>query len=87
MNGARSRLELLRRIQALEFTAIDLNLFLDTHPRERRALEDYNRVVRELAAAKREYEEAYGPLVNFGHAPSPDGWRWIDEPWPWEVEN
>lgn len=87
MRDEHRRLELLRRIQALEFTAIDLNLFLDTHPREQRALEDYNRVARELAAAKREYEETYGPLVNFGHAPSQGGWRWPDEPWPWEVEN
>lgn len=79
------RLELLHRIQALEFAAIDLNLFLDTHPQERRALTDYNRIVAELQELKRRYEETYGPLTNFGHAPSRYPWQWVETPWPWEM--
>ena len=41
--------ELMLRIQALEFTAVDLNLYLDTHPCDARALADYNQVVAALA--------------------------------------
>lgn len=82
----RARCKLLCKIQALEFFAIDLNLFLDTHPRSRRALADYNRTVADLQRLKEEYEERYGPLTNFGGSPN-EGcrWLWIDEPWPWET--
>ncbi|MDI9568500.1 MAG: spore coat protein CotJB, partial [Bacillota bacterium] len=44
----RDRRELLLKIMALDFTALELNLYLDTHPRDARALEDYNRVTQEL---------------------------------------
>ncbi|MBP1853679.1 spore coat protein CotJB [Metaclostridioides mangenotii] len=32
------------------------------------------------------YENQYGPLTNFGYAPSRSPWQWNDEPWPWEKE-
>jgi spore coat protein JB len=35
------RLSMLKEIQALEFFAIELNLFLDTHPGDRAALRDF----------------------------------------------
>lgn len=76
---------MLCELQALEFFAVELNLFLDTHPRNCRALADYNRTVMELWTMKRAYERCYGPLVNFGFSPSPGKWRWIDEPWPWKI--
>lgn len=69
----------------LEFTAIELNLYLDTHPEDQRALSDYNATVQELMGAKMAYEARYGPLLNYGFSPSPQTWRWIEEPWPWEM--
>ncbi|MCR4419782.1 MAG: spore coat protein CotJB [Clostridia bacterium] len=79
------RRELLRKIMALEFSALELNLYLDTHPNDDRALADFNQVAHELAGLKQEYEHRYGPLFNYGWGPSHDCWRWPDEPWPWEV--
>ena len=61
-----------------------LNLYLDTHPNDCRAMNEYNCYVRQLQSLKREYEMQYGPLMNFGHSLSPCPWRWIEEPWPWE---
>lgn len=75
----------LRELQALEFTAIELNLYLDTHPEDERALADYNRIAQELAIAKREYEQRYGPLVHCGWSQSRYPWQWATEPWPWEA--
>lgn len=79
------RLNLLKKIMALEFTCVDFNLYLDTHPEDYRALADFNATSEALAAAKKEYEALYGPLTNYGHSPSPQAWRWIEEPWPWET--
>ncbi|HHW54330.1 MAG: spore coat protein CotJB [bacterium] len=81
----RDRRELLLKIMALDFTALELNLYLDTHPRDARALEDYNRVTQELFALRQEYQECYGPLIHFGHGFSKFPWQWIEEPWPWEM--
>ncbi|TCK98473.1 spore coat protein JB [Natranaerovirga hydrolytica] len=75
---------LLRDIQELEFAAIDLNLFLDTHPDCEKALMDYNAISKELKRKKQMYEMHYGPLTNFGESPSPFPFAWIDSPWPWE---
>lgn len=80
------RNELLRKIQELEFAAVDLNLFLDTHPTNQPALSDYNAITEELKRLKKIYETNFGPLSNFGNSPSQYPWRWIDEPWPWEIK-
>lgn len=76
---------LLKEIQAYEFAAIDLNLFLDTHPNEQRALVDYNALTHHLNMLKSQYEQLYGPLVVFGFAPSQYPWQWTEGPWPWEI--
>lgn len=80
------RQKLLRKIQELEFVALELNLYLDTHPDEDEPREHYNRVVKELEEACNKYEECYGPLFNFGFSPIyGDRWTWNDDPWPWEI--
>ncbi|WP_227766101.1 spore coat protein CotJB [Zhaonella formicivorans] len=80
----REQVQMLRRIQELEFVAIELTLYLDTHPGEREPLVEYNRVTQELNALKRTYENRYGPLTVYGYSPSQYPWRWIEDPWPWE---
>ncbi|MGI9953244.1 spore coat protein CotJB [Moorellaceae bacterium AZ2] len=79
------RRQLLKQIMAIEFTALELNLYLDTHPQDHRALKEYNAAAQELAKLKQQYESRYGPLTNYGTTLSPDAWRWIDDPWPWEI--
>ncbi len=81
-----ARMKLLEDIMMVEFAAIELNLFLDTHPNDQRALADYNRYTGMLQLLKAQYEAQYGPLTNFGTAQSQYPWRWVTEPWPWELE-
>lgn len=79
--------KILREIQELEFALVELNLYLDTHPADERALRTFNNLAERLTAAKQAYEARYGPLVNFGHSgPAQMPWQWIEEPWPWEIE-
>lgn len=77
--------EKLVKLMAEEFTAIELNLYLDTHPQDKRALELYNETIDRIYALMEEYERQYGPLTNFGLSPSSYPWQWIEEPWPWEM--
>lgn len=77
---------ILDRIRAYEFAAAELNLYLDSHPGDKRAINDFNTFVKQIEALKKEYERLYGPLLNFGFGPNADQnrWQWIDDPWPWE---
>jgi len=83
--GDRNRL--LRQLQEVEFAAVELQLYLDTHPYDQRALMEYNGYANQLMMLKQQYEMLYGPLLNFGFSPNNNGaWRWIDSPWPWEEQ-
>ncbi len=80
------RLAMLRTIQELEFVAVELNLFLDTHPQDQAALRDFYAVRNQLVEAVKRYEQIYGPLTATGCTPRQNQWLWIQSPWPWEIE-
>lgn len=82
----RERLEMLKRIQEIGFACVDLNLYLDTHPTDQKALMDYNTYSYQLMMLRNQYESMYGPLMHFGYAQSQYPWKWIEGPWPWEIE-
>ncbi len=87
MENTLSRKDLMRKIQELSFCAVDLNLFLNTHPYDAQALQDYQYVLNSLRQLKDLYNQNYGPLMNFGEAyVTGNSWKWVaeDEKWPWE---
>ena len=76
---------LLHMIQQLAFVAYECQLFLDTHPECKMALDKFHRTHDELALATEAYHNAYGPLVASGA--SGESWDWVNSPWPWQTEN
>jgi len=78
--------KMLREIMSYHFKAVDLTLYLDTHPSDVKALAEYNHTTQILNNLTAAYEQCYGPLTVFGSAMSQYPWRWIEEPWPWQVE-
>ncbi len=74
---------MLRQIQAIQFAAIELHLYLNTHPRDQRALEEYNELVCKLEQLEAEYTERYGMLYMLQQSGFP--WEWNREPWPWDI--
>ena len=81
-----SRHELLIKVQELSFACLDMNLYLDTHPEDKKAISTYNTFCAEFLKAKCAYENKYGPLTNFGYSPSKCPWQWVENPWPWDKE-
>ena len=77
-----NREELLRELSALDFMAVDLHLFLDTHPNDHEANVKFNQIVSNANSLRAEYEKLYGPLSSF-RSNSPCPWKWIEDPWPW----
>jgi spore coat protein JB len=76
---------LLEKLTELDFMAVDLQLYLDTHPYDKKALEKYNETVKEANVARVTFEKFYGPLFSF-RSEAGNEFRWIDEPWPWQYE-
>ncbi len=80
-----SQKDLMNKIYQLKFAAVDLNLFLDNNPDNKRALDDYNTVSTRLNEVIDIYQLKFGPLSNFGGSQSTYPFAWVDEPWPWEI--
>lgn len=81
-----SRQDLMLKVQELCFACLDLNLYLDNHPEDKNAINTYNKFVAQFTQARCAYESKYGPLTNFGYAPSCYPWQWVNQPWPWDLE-
>lgn len=75
----------LEELQVVDFALVELTLYLDTHPMDMQAVQQFNQLAQrrqQLAAA---FEMKYGPLMQFGHSYSRFPWQWVDTPWPWQV--
>ena len=76
---------MLMELMAVDFAVIELNLFLDTHPYDQRALELYNTNVQKSKELRDRYESIFGPLTaRYTKSASP--WQWIANPWPWNKD-
>lgn len=82
----KDRETLAMQIAQCEFICIDINLYLDTHPFDERALSDYNCYAQQLRALKDMYIQNYGPIQNFGNSVSEGEWKWVCQTWPWNKE-
>ena len=80
-----NRDDLLRRISALDFFIVDMNLYLNTHPADRDAMMKFNAVVKEAKELREEYERRFGALMAVSAAGKVP-WQWIDNPWPWQYQ-
>ena len=78
-----TRTELLKRLQAADFAALDTALFLDTHPTDTKALAYYQKVNEEACRLREQYTAIFGPLRQ-EDVTSKTHWDWVNEPWPWE---
>lgn len=76
---------LLHDLQANSFVLVDLQLYLDTHPDDETAFQDFVAFSKRQRLLKRSYEEQFGPLNHYGESTLADMQAWIFAPWPWEL--
>ncbi len=77
------RESLLGQIQMYNFATVDLNLYLDLHPNDVKAVQLFKNYVQATLELCAEYDKKYGPLKvmeNMGN-----NFEWVNSPWPWEV--
>ncbi|MBQ1820566.1 MAG: spore coat protein CotJB [Clostridia bacterium] len=74
---------LLAKIGEVRFALVELQLYLDTHPEDLEAQNDFNSYANALEQLCAEYTETYGPLENYGNSPHVAG-SWVYQKWPWQ---
>lgn len=79
----RNRECILRQLAAYDFAQVELNLFLDTHPYNKKALSEFNKVNQKAQELRNLYETEFGPLTTSA-AGNRESWTWVNSPWPWE---
>ncbi len=76
--------ELFERIRAYQFALYDLELYLDSHPDDKQAMQLRHHYREKLCQLKDAYEQHYGALVITKNDVE-DSWReWVCDPWPWD---
>lgn len=73
----------LYEISMVDFLLMDMKLYLDTHPKDRNALDYYNHYAKILKQLRDEYADHFGPLFA-GQSNCSREWEWSNEPNAWE---
>lgn len=75
----------LGELMALDFVIKELNLYLDTHPKDTEAFSMLKKMIELKKTGQKRYVERYGPieLRDLAYAES---YTWLHDPWPWEYK-
>ena len=76
--------DLLTYIDALGFSMIDLNLYLDIYPNDKKAINLFNQYRKEKESLVHQYESKFGPITLNSDSLNSYPWAWDDMPWPWD---
>ena len=68
--------QLLENLQELDFVLVELTLYLDTHPDDTAAINQFNDFSYKRRVLKQQMEEKYGPLQQYGNSYSNAPWEW-----------
>ena len=74
----------LKQLMAYDFMQVELNLYLDTHPCDKKALSEFKKINKKAVELRKEYEQLFGPITT-SSVNCEDEWLWINSPWPWEI--
>lgn len=68
------------------FAVHEAVLYLDTHPNDQNAMAYYQKKQQQLIQASENYQKVVGPTRSSMVDTSSGSWRWVETPWPWEIE-
>lgn len=78
-----NREQMLKDIGIVDFTVVELALYLDTHPGDRKAMEYFNHYSRIKRQMVKEFSQKYFP-ITMDMADCNKEWSWGMAPLPWE---
>ena len=74
---------LMRKIATVDFAITDLQIFLNTHPRNSEIADKLAEYQKKSAALQKQYEKKYGQITAKAEE-NENSWQWINSTWPWE---
>lgn len=74
---------LMQKIYELGFAMDDMALYLDTHPKDKRALNYYHELHEQYRMVWKEYNDNCAPLTD-KTVMNPNYWDWNTNRMPWE---
>ena len=78
--------EMFLRMSEAEFTAHDLNLYLDLYPNDGNAIDLFNKYRKESNRLMMAYEEKYGPILISSDSLNTSPFLWQTLIFPWNME-
>ena len=84
LNPSNEREALLYQLLQYKFLLTDLNLYLDTHPKDQEMVQLYHKYLTMEKQICDKYESMYGPLSLDSNYLGKNTWKWNNSPWPWE---
>ena len=66
----------------VSFALIDTNLYLDTHPNDKKAMDHFNQYQKARKQALKEYARNFEPLT-IDSADIDEHFTWATDSWPW----
>ena len=78
------REKLMCELNKVQFAVVEVGMFLDTHPRNKKALETMKMYRDKYHELKKRYEEKFGMIDICSPNNCNDKWSWVENPWPWE---
>ena len=76
--------KLMKTLQAMDFAIYETALFLDSNPKNKRALEYFKKAREMRDRIQAQYTEKFG-AIDFGTIHG-ESWNWVETPWPWQYE-
>lgn len=85
-NGTMNCGEMMKQIAELEFAITDLNLYLDTHPDSKEALELFTKLAATLNSLKHDYGRMCAPICATD-VKNEVPFEWVSpaHKWPWQA--
>ncbi|MBX6396251.1 MAG: spore coat protein CotJB [Alicyclobacillaceae bacterium] len=75
----------LDQLQAVDFVLLELQLYLDTHPGDLQALQQFHSWRERRKLIKAQFEARFGSLHPVDSTRASHHWDWVETPWPWQV--
>ena len=86
LNPLNEKQSMMMQLMQYKFALIELQLYLDTHPRDVQILDLYNKYLDIEKKMCTTYEKKFGPITCDSENIYGDYWSWNNSPWPWEVK-
>ena len=74
---------LLKELMSYDFILNELNLYLDSHSNDKKALRMHKEIAEKAEILRKQYTKDFGPLTAATNN-NAESWDWICGPWPWE---